>query len=174
MLVERRPTLGGVCLNVGCIPSKALLHAAKVIDEASGYRRRTASTSARRRIDLDKLRGWKDGVVKRLTGGLTRSARQRKVTVVTGEGKFTSPHTSPSRRPKAPRICASRKAIIAAGSEPVAPGFIPKDPRIWDSTGALELADIPKRLLVLGGGIIGLEMADRLSMRWAPRSPSSK
>ena len=157
-IVDRRPTLGGVCLNVGCIPSKALLHAAKVIDDASAFADHGLTFSAPT-IDADRLRGWKDGVVKRLTGGLTALARQRKVTVVSGEGKFSSPQTIVVATPEGDKTIAFKHAIIAVGSEPVAPGFIPKDPRIWDSTSALEVASIPKRLLVLGGGIIGLEMA---------------
>jgi dihydrolipoamide dehydrogenase len=158
VLVDRRATLGGVCLNIGCIPSKALLHAAKVIDE-------TAEMSdhglvfAPPKIELAALRDWKERVVKRLTTGLTGLARQRKVTVLTGEGAFTSPHTLAVRAPEGDRAVRFNRAIIAAGSEPAAPGFIPRDPRIWDSTAALELRSIPKRLLVLGGGIIGLEMA---------------
>jgi dihydrolipoamide dehydrogenase len=158
VLVDRRPTLGGVCLNIGCIPSKALLHAAKVIDE-------TAEMSdhglvfAPPKIELGALRDWKERVVKRLTTGLTGLARQRKVTVLIGEGAFTSPHTLAVRAPEGDRAVRFNRAIIAAGSEPAAPGFIPRDPRIWDSTAALELRSIPKRLLVLGGGIIGLEMA---------------
>ena len=158
VLVERWSTLGGVCLNVGCIPSKALLHAAKVIDEASAMASHGVSFGPPK-IDLDGLRGWKESVVKRLTGGLTALSRQRKVTVVTGEGKFTSPHTVRVETGEGARVVRFHKAIIAAGSEPVAPAFIPKDPRIWDSTGALELREIPSKLLVLGGGIIGLEMA---------------
>ena len=110
-------------------------------------------------IDLAAIRNWKDGVVKRLTTGLTGLSRQRKVTVVTGEGVFTSPNTVRVETAEGTRIVRFAKAIIAAGSEPVAPGFIPADPRIWDSTAALELRFIPKRMLVLGGGIIGLEMA---------------
>ncbi len=158
VLIERRATLGGVCLNVGCIPSKALLHVAKVIDEAAGMSAHGVSFGAPK-VDLPGVRGFKDGVVKRLTTGLTGLARQRKVTVVTGEGTFTSPHTVSVETADGARVVRFNKAIVAAGSEPVAPGFIPKDPRIWDSTGALELSQVPKRLLVLGGGIIGLEMA---------------
>ncbi len=158
VLVDRRPTLGGVCLNVGCIPSKALLHAAKVIDEAAEMSDR-GLVFAPPKIDLDALRDWKERVVKRLTTGLTGLARQRKVTVLTGEGAFTSPHTLAVRAPEGDRAVRFNCAIIAAGSEPAAPGFIPRDPRIWDSTAALELRSIPKRLLVLGGGVIGLEMA---------------
>jgi dihydrolipoamide dehydrogenase len=157
-IVDRRATLGGVCLNIGCIPSKALLHAANIIDEAANFGDHGV-TFTKPTVDLDKLRGWKDSVVKRLTGGLTTLARQRKVTVVTGEGKFGSPNTIVVATADGAKTIAFKHAIIAAGSEPVAPGFIPKDPRIMDSTGALDIANIPKRLLVLGGGIIGLEMA---------------
>ncbi|HEY1941892.1 MAG TPA: dihydrolipoyl dehydrogenase [Roseiarcus sp.] len=158
VLVDRRPTLGGVCLNVGCIPSKALLHAAKVIDDASEMSSHGVSFGPPK-VDLDALRGWKDGVVKRLTTGLTGLARQRKVTAISGEGVFTSPHTLAVATADGERVIRFSSAIIAAGSESAAPGFIPKDARIWDSTAALELRSTPKRLLVLGGGIIGLEMA---------------
>ena len=158
VLVERHKTLGGVCLNVGCIPSKALLHVAKVIDEAADFGAHGVKFGAPS-IDLEGVRSWKEGVVKRLTTGLTGLARQRKVVVVRGEGKFASPQTLAVETAEGTKIVRFAKAIIAAGSEPIAPGFIPKDPRIWDSTGALELFNIPKRLLVLGGGIIGLEMA---------------
>ena len=158
VLVDRGVTLGGVCLNVGCIPSKALLHAAKVLDEVSEMSEH-GLTFGPPQIDLDALRGWKEGVVKRLTSGLTGLARQRKVTVVRGEGVFTSPHTLAAATADGQRTIRFTSAIIAAGSEPAAPGFIPKDSRIWDSTAALELRSTPKRLLVLGGGIIGLEMA---------------
>jgi dihydrolipoamide dehydrogenase len=158
VLIEKRATLGGVCLNVGCIPSKALLHVAKVIDEASHMSAHGVAFGAPS-VDLDKLRGFKDGVVKRLTGGLTGLSKQRKVTVITGEAQFTSANTIAVETAEGRRVVRFKKAIIAAGSEPVAPGFIPKDPRIWDSTGALDLGFIPKRMLILGGGIIGLEMA---------------
>jgi dihydrolipoamide dehydrogenase len=158
VMVDRRESLGGVCLNIGCIPSKALLHAAQIIDEAATFSAH-GLTFAAPKIDLNSLRGWKEGVVKRLTGGLTTLARQRKVTTVRGEGKFASANTIVVETAEGAKTIAFKYAIIAAGSEPIAPGFIPKDPRIWDSTGALEIADIPKRLLVLGGGIIGLEMA---------------
>ena len=158
VLVDRRPTLGGVCLNVGCIPSKALLHAAKLIDDAADMSDHGV-VFAPPKIELGALRDWKERVVKRLTTGLTGLARQRKVTVLTGEGAFTSPHTLAVRAPEGDRAVRFNRAIIAAGSEPAAPGFIPSDARIWDSTAALELRSIPKRLLVLGGGVIGLEMA---------------
>jgi dihydrolipoamide dehydrogenase len=160
VLIERWPTLGGVCLNVGCIPSKALLHAAKVIDETQDMGnhgiRFTDPT-----IDIDALRGWKDGVVKKLTGGLTGLARQRKVNVVSGFGRFISLNqVEVEGADGSKKVVTFDQAIIAAGSEPVTLPFIPhQDPRVIDSTGALELGGIPKRLLVLGGGIIGLEMA---------------
>jgi dihydrolipoamide dehydrogenase len=158
VLVERWPTLGGVCLNVGCIPSKALLHVAKVIDDAADMGAHGIKFGAPS-IDIDGVRAWKDSVVKRLTGGLTGLARQRKVTVVAGLGKFTSPNTVSVETGEGARTVHFAKAIIAAGSEAISPGFIPRDPRIWDSTGALEMPFIPKRMLILGGGIIGLEMA---------------
>jgi len=158
VLVDRRPELGGVCLNVGCIPSKALLHVAKTIDEAAAMAAHGVGFGAPS-IELAGVRKWKDGVVKRLTTGLGGLARQRKVTWVRGEGVFTSANTVRVETAEGTRVVRFAKAIIAAGSEPAAPGFIPKDPRIWDSTDALELRFTPKRMLVLGGGIIGLEMA---------------
>src|SRR3712207_4306816 len=160
VLVERWPSLGGVCLNVGCIPSKALLHAAKVIEETQEMGHAGLGFAAPS-IDLDRLRGWKDGVVKRLTGGLSGLAKQRKVTVVAGTGRFTAPNqVVVNGGDAAPVTVSFEQAIIAAGSEPVTLPFIPhSDPRVIDSTGALELAGVPRRLLVIGGGIIGLEMA---------------
>ena len=160
VLVERWPTLGGVCLNVGCIPSKALLHAAKVIAESKEMGHFGLSFGEPD-VDIDKLRGWKEGVVKRLTGGLAGLAKARKVTTVQGVGRFTSLNELEVERPDGSRKTVSfEQAIIAAGSEPVALPFVPHDdPRVIDSTGALELGGIPKRLLVVGGGIIGLEMA---------------
>ena len=159
VLVERWPVLGGVCLNVGCIPSKALLHAAKVIEETHEMSAHGLSFASPA-IDVDKLRGWKDGVVKRLTGGLSGLAKQRKVTVVEGVGKFVSLNQLEVTGKNGTQTVSFEQAIIAAGSEPVTLPFIPhSDPRVIDSTGALELGGIPKRLLVLGGGIIGLEMA---------------
>jgi dihydrolipoamide dehydrogenase len=159
VLVERWPTLGGVCLNVGCIPSKALLHAARVItetremaDKGLGFGEPT--------IDLDRLRGWKDGVVKRLVGGLAELARKRQVTVVRGDGRFLSASQVEVAATDGSRTTIDfAQAIIAAGSEAATLPFLPPDPRIMDSTGALELSDIPSRLLIIGGGIIGLEMA---------------
>jgi dihydrolipoamide dehydrogenase len=160
VLVERWPSLGGVCLNVGCIPSKALLHAAKVIEEAQEMGHAGLGFAAPT-IDIDKLRGWKDGVVKRLTGGLAGLAKQRKVMVVAGTGRFTAPNqVVVNGGDAAPVTVSFEQAIIAAGSEPVTLPFIPHaDPRVIDSTGALELDGVPRRLLVIGGGIIGLEMA---------------
>jgi dihydrolipoamide dehydrogenase len=158
-LIERWASLGGVCLNVGCIPSKALLHAAKVIDEASSMAAHGV-TFGKPTIDLDKLRNWKMSVVKKLTGGLKMLAKQRKVDVVTGYGKFVSPNVVEVKADdgKVERI-AFDQCIIAAGSEAVKLPGLPDDPRVMDSTGALELPPNVKRLLVIGGGIIGLEMA---------------
>lgn len=158
VLVERSPSLGGVCLNVGCIPSKALLHAARLISEAEEMAAHGVAF-ARPQIDLDRLRAWKDkDVVGRLTAGLAQLARQRKVTVVQGAGKFTGPHSLEVTTPEGAKIITFDHAIIAAGSRPIRLPFQPDDERIMDSTGALALADIPARLLVIGGGIIGLEM----------------
>ncbi|MEE8629623.1 MULTISPECIES: dihydrolipoyl dehydrogenase [Methylobacterium] len=159
VLVERWPSLGGVCLNVGCIPSKALLHAAKVIDESQAMASHGISFAAPQ-IDIDQLRSWKEGVVKRLTGGLGGLAKQRKVTVVTGTARFVSPHQIEVEHEGKKTVIGFDNAVIAAGSEPIKMPFIPHDdPRVIDSTGALELDGVPKRLLVIGGGIIGLEMA---------------
>ena len=160
VLVERWPTLGGVCLNVGCIPSKALLHAAKVIDE-SREMAHAGVAFADPAIDIDKLRGWKNSVVKKLTSGLTGLAKQRKVEVVQGHGRFTTARSIEVEAEDGKKTVISfDSAIIAAGSEPVTLPFIPhEDPRVIDSTGALALDSVPQRLLVLGGGIIGLEMA---------------
>jgi len=160
VMVDRWPSLGGVCLNVGCIPSKALLHAAKVIAETKEMAEHGLSFTEPT-IDLDKLRGWKDGVVKRLTGGLAGLAKQRKVTTMRGTGVFTSMNQlRVTTEDGSTKIVSFEQAIIAAGSEPVSLPFIPhQDPRVIDSTGALELEGVPQRLLVLGGGIIGLEMA---------------
>ncbi len=159
VLVERWPVLGGVCLNVGCIPSKALLHAAKVLDEAQDMRAHGIAFGAPS-IDIDKLRGWKDSVVKRLVSGLTHLAKQRKVTVVTGVGRFISGSQVAVESDGKTTTIGFDHAIIAAGSEPVQLPFVPHgDPRVIDSTGALAMENVPGRLLVLGGGIIGLEMA---------------
>src|SRR4051794_21796944 len=160
VMIDSRGPLGGVCLNVGCIPSKALLHAAKVIAETKEMSHAGLTFTAPT-IDLDALRGWKDGVVTRLTGGLAGLAKQRKVTTLVGTGTFTTPNLLTVTAPDGSTTTVSfDTAIIAAGSEPVTLPFIPHDdPRAIDSTGALDLDDIPARLLVLGGGIIGLEMA---------------
>ena len=159
VLIERYATLGGVCLNVGCIPSKALLHAGRVIEEAA-HAEDIGISFGKPKIDLDKLRANKDKVVKQLTGGLASMAKQRKVTVVTGTGKFISPNEIEVDGKDGKKLVRFEKAIIAAGSQAVKlPGFPWDDKRMMDSTDALDLADIPKKLLVVGGGIIGLEMA---------------
>ncbi len=159
VLIERYAELGGVCLNVGCIPSKALLHAAKVIDEASHASDYGISFGAPK-IELDKLRAYKEKVVKTLNGGLAGMSKQRKVTRVTGVAKFVSASEVEVATADGAKLVRFEKAIIAAGSQPVKlPGLRWDDPRVMDSTDALALADIPKRLLVIGGGIIGLEMA---------------
>lgn len=155
ILVERWDTLGGVCLNVGCIPSKALLHAARVIDEADAMAEHGVAFG-KPRIDALKLRGWKNDVVAQLTGGLVQLAKQRKVRVIHGEAKFESPTSLVLDNGE---TIAFEQCIIAAGSEAVKLPGLPDDPRIIDSTAALELDPLPKRLLVVGGGIIGLEMA---------------
>jgi dihydrolipoamide dehydrogenase len=158
VLVERYDTLGGVCLNVGCIPSKALLHTASVIDEVSHLPDHGISFGSPQ-IDLGKLRGFKDGVIKKLTGGLAGMAKARKVEVATGVGTFLDPHHLEVVSAGGRKTIKFAKAIIAAGSQAVKLPFLPDDPRIVDSTGALQLKSIPKRMLVIGGGIIGLEMA---------------
>jgi dihydrolipoamide dehydrogenase len=159
VLVERWPTLGGVCLNVGCIPSKALLHIAKVITEAEEVEAAGISFG-KPKIDLAQLRSWKEGVVGKLTKGLAGLAKQRKVEVVRGIGKFVSPHTLRVETANAAKTISFDHCIIAAGSESARiPGLPYDDKRLVDSTGALELPSVPKRMLVIGGGIIGLEMA---------------
>ncbi len=155
MLIERSPTLGGVCLNVGCIPSKALLHAAKVIDDAEAMAEHGV-TFGKPTIDAEKLRDWKNQVIGRLTGGLSSMAKQRKVRVVQATARFASANRLALDNGETVDF---EKCIIAAGSEPAMLPGLPDDPRIVDSTGALELAPLPRRLLVVGGGIIGLEMA---------------
>ena len=156
-LIERWPQLGGVCLNVGCIPSKALLHAAKVIEEAEAMGS-AGVQFGKPQIDATKLREWKNKVVGKLTGGLATLAKQRKVEVIRGTGKFVSPHEIEVTSDGAKRRVSFAHCIIAAGSESIRLPNLPDDPRIIDSTGALEL-DLPQRMLVVGGGIIGLEMA---------------
>jgi len=158
VLVERYATLGGVCLNVGCIPSKALLHVAAVMEEAAHLSTLGVSFAAPT-VDLDRLRAHKSAVVARLTSGLAAMARARKATVLQGVGRFLDPHHLAVAAEGGRRVVKFKTAIIAAGSQPVKLPFVPDDPRIIDSTGALELASVPKHLLVIGGGIIGLEMA---------------
>ncbi len=159
ILVERYSTIGGVCLNVGCIPSKALLHAAKVIEDAQ-HMSEHGLVFQPPKVDIDKLRSWKDGVVSRLTGGLAGMAKQRKVDVVTGVGTFLDPHhLQVTAADGSTETLHFEHAIIAAGSQAVQLPFLPEDDRIVDSTGALELQGVPQHLLVIGGGIIGLEMA---------------
>jgi len=165
IIVERYATLGGVCLNVGCIPSKALLHVAAVMDEARAMAEHGIAFGAPA-VDLDKLRAWKSKVVGKLTGGLGGMAKTRKVEVVRGIGQFLDPHHLEVELTEGPgqaktgtkRVVKFDQAIIAAGSQVVRLPFIPEDPRVIDSTRALELGSVPKRMLVIGGGIIGLEM----------------
>ncbi len=158
VIVDARETLGGVCLNVGCIPSKALLHVAKVIDDAKDMAHHGV-VFGEPKIDLDKVRSWKDSVVGQLTKGLSGMSKMRKVKHVQGYGKFTGSNTLEVKGNDGTTTITFDNAIIAAGSEPVSLPFIPKDDdRVIDSTGALEMKDIPEKMLVLGGGIIGLEM----------------
>ena len=165
VLVERYATLGGVCLNVGCIPSKALLHIAAVMDETKAFAEHGITFGAPQ-IDLEKLLGWKNKVVGKLTGGLSGIAKARKVEVVRGYGAFLDPNHvevdvtdgAGQNRTGVKRVVKFQKAIVAAGSQSVNLPFAPEDPRIVDSTGALLLRSVPKRMLVVGGGIIGLEM----------------
>ncbi|HPW85318.1 MAG TPA: FAD-dependent oxidoreductase, partial [Rhodoferax sp.] len=165
VLVERYATLGGVCLNVGCIPSKALLHVAAVMDEVSHLSAMGVDYGAMT-LDIDKLRGHKEKVIGKLTGGLAAMAKMRKVTIVRGYGHFVGANhleveeTTGTSQEKtgAKKVVAFKKAIIAAGSQAVRLPFMPEDPRVVDSTGALALKEVPKRMLILGGGIIGLEM----------------
>src|SRR3989475_9217485 len=167
ILVERYPALGGVCLNVGRIPSKALLHIAAVIDEAIHLSEHGIGFGEPK-VDLDALRAWKNKVVGKLTGGLTGMARSRKVTVLQGTGAFVGPNHLAVEAKDGRKVVAFRNAIIAAGSQSAKVPFIPEDPRIVDSTEALELRQRPKRLLVIGGGIIGLEKGTVYS---TPRAP---
>jgi len=157
VLVERYSTLGGVCLNVGCIPSKALLHTAAVLEEAQSLAAHGIKFGEPS-IDLDALRAHKDGVVSKLTNGLAGMAKARKVTVVTGSGQFVDPHHLQVETKDGIQSIKFASAIIAAGSQSVKLPFLPDDPRVVDSTGALQLASVPKRMLIVGGGIIGLEM----------------
>ncbi|MEI6114941.1 MAG: dihydrolipoyl dehydrogenase [Burkholderiales bacterium] len=156
-LVERYATLGGVCLNVGCIPSKALLHTAAVLEEAQAMAEH-GITFGKPKIDLDKLRAFKDGVIGKLTGGLAGMARARKVNVVRGLGEFVGPNHVTVKSESGAQTIEFGQAVIAAGSQSVKLPFMPEDDRVVDSTGALLLRSIPKRMLIVGGGIIGLEM----------------
>ncbi|BBC39953.1 dihydrolipoyl dehydrogenase [Photobacterium damselae subsp. piscicida] len=159
VLIEKYSTLGGVCLNVGCIPSKALLHVAKVIEEAKAMAAHGV-VFGEPQTDITKIRLWKDKVITQLTGGLGGMAKMRKVTVVNGYGKFTGPNSILVEGADGEQTTVNfDNAIVAAGSRPIKLPFIPhEDPRIWDSTDALELKEVPEKLLVMGGGIIGLEM----------------
>lgn len=157
VIVERYPTLGGVCLNVGCIPSKALLHATSVLEEAKSMSEH-GITFGTPKIDLDKLRAFKDGVIGKLTSGLAGMAKARKVTVVTGTGQFVDANHVEVGTDTGKKTIRFSQAIIAAGSQSVKLPFMPEDPRVVDSTGALMLRSIPKKMLIVGGGIIGLEM----------------
>src|SRR5690606_29705673 len=150
-------TLGGVCLNVGCIPSKALLHTAGVMEAAQKLASQGISFGEPS-IDLDALRAFKDGVIGKLTGGLAGMAKARKVTVLTGNGQFADPHHLVVQGESGTQTVKFGSAIIAAGSQSVKLPFLPEDPRIVDSTGALELRSIPGKMLIIGGGSIGLEM----------------
>jgi dihydrolipoamide dehydrogenase len=159
VLIERYSTIGGVCLNVGCIPSKALLHVAKVMAEAEEMSHHGIDFG-KPKFDLAKIRAYKDGIVSKLTGGLAALAKQRKVQIVTGYGRFVSDKAIEVEGADGQKTLVKfEQAIIAAGSRPVKLPFIPEDPRIMDSTGALKLEEVPGRMLVIGGGIIGLEMA---------------
>ncbi|PJD93600.1 MAG: dihydrolipoyl dehydrogenase [Legionella sp.] len=158
VLINQYDSLGGVCLNVGCIPSKALLHIAKVLDDVKDLASQGIAFE-KPQLDASKLVNWKSSVVKRLTGGLSALAKQRKVQVVVGDAAFSGSHQVTVTTKEGKTVIDFEEAIIAVGSESVNLPFIPEDKRIFSSTGALELADIKGNLLVLGGGIIGLEMA---------------
>lgn len=158
ILVERYPTIGGVCLNVGCIPSKALLHVVDVMETAKSFADIGVTFEAPK-VDIDKLRGFKESVIGKLTGGLAGMAKMRKVEIVEGFATFKNDHHITVVTKDGEREISFNKAIIAVGSSVVNLPFLPEDPRIMDSTGALELTDVPEKLLVIGGGIIGLEMA---------------
>jgi len=159
VLVERYPALGGVCLNVGCIPSKALLHVAQIVHEVDEFEQHGLNYG-KPTFDLDKIRAWKESVTKTLVGGLAQLVKQRKITLIQGNGQFTSPNTLEVQTETGIKTVSFDQAIIAAGSQATKiPVFPNDDPRLWDSTNALELKEIPKKLLIVGGGIIGLEMA---------------
>lgn len=159
VLIERYPVLGGVCLNVGCIPSKALLHAAQIIHEVDEFESHGISYG-KPTLDLPKIKAWKESITKSLNDGLAGLVKQRKVTLIQGTGQFTSPDTLAVQTDEGVTTIRFDQAIIAAGSHPTKiPIFPHDDPRLWDSTDALELKEVPKKLLIVGGGIIGLEMA---------------
>ena len=159
IIIERYENIGGVCLNVGCIPSKALLHAAKVIEEAD-HAKNIGVSFNKPEVDIASLKGWKSKIVSQLTSGLAGLAKKRKVTILQGYGEFINSHQIAVRNKDSETVVEFKQAIIAVGSLPVSiPGFPHDDPRVIDSTGALELSDIPANLLIVGGGIIGLEMA---------------
>jgi len=158
VLIERYPSLGGVCLNVGCIPSKALLHVAKVITEAEEMGAHGVKF-AKPQVDIKQVLSWKESVVNRLTGGLAQLAKQRNVQVIHGRGEFIAPHHIKVETADGDVSVSFDNAIIAAGSQAVKIPSFPVDPRVMDSTGALQLSDVPKKMLIIGGGIIGLEMA---------------
>ena len=158
VLIERYDNIGGVCLNVGCIPSKALLHVAKVADDAEEMQAHGVGFG-KPTFDIEKIRGYKDGIVKKLTGGLKMMAKQRKVEIVNGYGEFSGPNEITVKNGDAVITVTFQQCIIAVGSLPVKLPFIPEDPRVIDSTGALQLDGVDGEMLVIGGGIIGLEMA---------------
>lgn len=159
VLIERYPVLGGVCLNVGCIPSKALLHMAKVVTDAEEAIHAGINFNTPK-IELDKLREWKESIIEKLTKGLAALARKRKIEVIQGNGKFTAPNMILVDTPNGQKTISFEYCVIAAGSSVThPPGIIQNDPRITDSTDALKLKDIPKQMLIIGGGIIGLEIA---------------
>lgn len=159
VLIERYSVLGGVCLNVGCIPSKALLHVAKVVTEAEETKKLGVSFGTPR-IEINKLREWKNSIIEKLTEGLKKLAKQRKLEIIQGTGKFTTPNMILVKTPKGEKTISFEQCIVAAGSSAAhIPGLLQNDPRIMDSTSALKLESIPKRMLIIGGGIIGLEMA---------------
>jgi dihydrolipoamide dehydrogenase len=159
VLVERYPALGGVCLNVGCIPSKALLHVAQIIHEVDEFEQHGLNYG-KPTLDIDKIRAWKESVSKSLVDGLARLVKQRKITLIQGTGRFTSERMVEVKTETGIQNVSFDQAIIAAGSHPTKiPVFPNDDPRLWDSTDALQLKEIPKKLLIVGGGVIGLEMA---------------
>ena len=159
VLIERYPVLGGVCLNVGCIPSKALLHMAQVIHEVEEVGSHGLSFG-KPKLDIDKIRSWKESVTKTLNDGLAGLVKQRKITLIQGTGQFLSDHSVEVQGDDGKKTITFDQAVIAAGSRPTEiPVFPNDDPRLWDSTDAVSVPEVPKNLLIVGGGIIGLEMA---------------